>query len=75
VMLVDPASGSLKATTVQVARWGAERAELSAGVSPGQWVVAAGGHLLREGQQVRAVDRDNRPLQAAPKSTAAANGN
>ena len=74
VMLVDPASGSLKAARVQVARWGAERAELSAGVSPGQWVVAAGGHLLQPGQQVRAVDRDNRPLQAAPAAAAATEG-
>ena len=75
VMLVDPASGSLQAATVQVARWGAQRAELSAGISPGQWVVAAGGHLLQPGQQVRAVDRDNRPLQAAPKAAAATDGN
>jgi multidrug efflux system membrane fusion protein len=34
-------------------------------------VVAAGGHLLREGQVVRAVDRSNRPVLApAPAATA-----
>jgi len=28
-------------------------------------VVAAGGHLLREGQKVTPVDRDNRPVALA----------
>ena len=31
----------------------------------GDWVVAAGGHLLREGEAVAPVDRDNRPVAAA----------
>lgn len=71
VWRVEPASGELVAQPVQVSRWGQERAELSAGVSPGQWVVAAGGHLLRAGVQVRAVDRQNRPL-AVPAAAAKA---
>jgi membrane fusion protein, multidrug efflux system len=28
------------------------------------WIVAAGGHLLREGQKVQPVDRENRPVAA-----------
>jgi len=28
------------------------------------WIVAAGGHLLREGQNVQPVDRENRPVAA-----------
>ena len=71
VFTVDPASMTLKRVPVNVARWGQQRAELAAGVSAGQWVVAAGGHLLADGQQVRAVDRDNRPLKA-PAAPAAA---
>lgn len=74
VLVVDPASGSVSQVAVQVQRWGSERAELAAGLQPGQWVVAAGGHLLRAGETVRAVDRDNRPL-AAPASTTATDGN
>jgi len=44
------------------------------GVGAGDWVVAAGGHLLRAGQSVTAVDRQNRPVlkpatpAAAPKA-------
>lgn len=75
VLLVDPATGTVAAASVQVARWGAERAELAAGLTPGQWVVAAGGHLLREGQQVRAVDRENRPLPGAVAPAASTDGN
>jgi hypothetical protein len=32
------------------------------GVNPGAWIVTAGGHLLREGQVVAPVDRENRPI-------------
>ncbi|MBC7213534.1 MAG: efflux RND transporter periplasmic adaptor subunit, partial [Pseudomonas sp.] len=37
------------------------------GLQPGDWVVAAGGHVLREGQQVRPVDRSNREVNLAAK--------
>lgn len=71
VLTVDPATMLLKRSPVAVARWGQQRAELATGVQPGQWVVAAGGHLLQEGQKVSAVDRDNRPMRApgAPAAT------
>jgi multidrug efflux system membrane fusion protein len=42
------------------------------GVNANDWVVAAGGHLLREGQPVTAVDRQNRPVLAPAAKPAAA---
>ena len=35
------------------------------GLQAGDWVVAAGGHLLRDGELVAPVDRDNAPVAAA----------
>ena len=35
------------------------------GLAPDDWVVVAGGHLLREGEAVAPVDRDNRPVALA----------
>ena len=37
------------------------------GVGLGDWVVAAGGHLLREGESVKPVDRRNRPVAAGTR--------
>jgi multidrug efflux system membrane fusion protein len=43
------------------------------GVSAGDWIVAAGGHLLRAGEVVAPVDRDNRPVaQVVPAPAVAA---
>lgn len=39
-------------------------------LQPGDWVVAAGGHLLREGEPVVPVDRENVPVAAAAAATA-----
>ena len=44
----------------------AETVPVLSGVAASDWIVAAGGHLLREGQVVAPVDRDNRPVGAAP---------
>lgn len=54
--------GRVRAVRVEVAGFGEERVPVTAGLGPDDWVVAAGGHLLDEGQQVLAVDRDNRPV-------------
>jgi multidrug efflux system membrane fusion protein len=43
------------------------------GLSPGDWVVAAGAHLLREGQAVHPVDRDDRAVDVTVAPTAASN--
>lgn len=37
------------------------------GLSPADWVVAAGVHVLHEGQKIRPVDRGNRPVDIAGK--------
>ena len=66
VWVFDPKSGRINARPVEVLGYGAQHAEVSADSLPaGQWLVQAGVHLLREGEAVRAVDADNRPVPAA----------
>lgn len=48
---------------VTVARYGAEDADILAALKPGDWVLAAGTQLVREGLRVRPVDRQNRPIE------------
>lgn len=75
VWVVDPATGALKAQPVTVGAYGADAVPVLSGVSASDWVVAAGGHLLRAGQVVAPVDRQNRPVlapKAAPAAPAAA---
>lgn len=62
VWVVEPASSRLKAVPVTVGAYGSDAVPVHAGVSVTDWVVAAGGHLLRSGQPVVAVDRQNRPV-------------
>ncbi|MBB1061688.1 efflux RND transporter periplasmic adaptor subunit [Marilutibacter spongiae] len=63
VYVVDPASSKLERRTVGVGRYGASRVAITQGLEPDEWVVAAGGHLLQDGQVVAPVDRDNRPVR------------
>jgi multidrug efflux system membrane fusion protein len=56
VWVVDPATHKLRLTPVQLGAFG------ESGVRGDAWIVAAGGHLLREGQLVAPVDRENRPV-------------
>ena len=77
VWVVEPASSRLKAVPVSIGTYGSDAVPVHAGVSVTDWVVAAGGHLLRAGQPVVAVDRQNRPVlkpMAAPAATAAPKG-
>ncbi len=71
VWVVDPAKGTLKAAPVKVGAYAADSVPVLSGVSANDWVVAAGGHLLREGQAVTAVDRQNRPVLAPAARPAA----
>ena len=66
VWVVDPATSTLRLVPVETGPPGASRVPVRSGLDQGAWVVAAGGHLLREGQAVTPVDRDNRPLAGAP---------
>ena len=63
VFVVDPATSTLKLQPVQVGAYGNERVPVTGGLDRQAWLVAAGGHLLREGQKVQPVDRDNRPVR------------
>jgi len=51
---------------VQAGQFGSESVPVRGALGPRDWVVAAGGHLLREGQAVAPVDRENRPVVPAP---------
>lgn len=71
VWIVDPATGRVRAQVVQLGRYGEASVPVLGGVKASDWVVAAGGHLLREGQTVVPVDRNNRPLRVAAGGDAA----
>ena len=61
--VVDPGTGAVKSQPVQLGRYGETDVPVLSGLKAGDWVVAAGGHLLRQGQAVTPVDRDNRPVR------------
>jgi multidrug efflux system membrane fusion protein len=42
------------------------------GLRGDEWVVSAGVHLLREGERVLPIDRDNRPVRIGASSAAGA---
>ncbi|WP_460711611.1 efflux RND transporter periplasmic adaptor subunit [Lysobacter terrae] len=67
VWVVDPATSKLRLTAVHLGTFGETVAPVLSGLKPDAWIVTAGGHLLREGQAVAPVDRENRPI--AMKST------
>jgi multidrug efflux system membrane fusion protein len=75
VWVVDPRTRTLKAKPVRLGAFGESRVPVLAGLDARDWVVTAGGHLLRTGQRVEPVDRDNRPVlpstAASPATTAA----
>ena len=54
--------GTLHLVPVKLGPYGEERVPVLSGIKPGDWVLAAGVHLVREGQRVKPIDRDNRPI-------------
>ena len=58
-------------TRISLARERPRSAEISAGLAQNEWIVQAGVHLLREGESVRAVDADNRPVPMGGAAKAA----
>lgn len=75
VWVVDPQSGKVKSQPVQLGRYGETVVPVLSGLKASDWVVGAGGHLLREGQPVTPVDRDNRPVLSNKVATAPAKAN
>jgi multidrug efflux system membrane fusion protein len=63
VFVVDPATGVARLRPIQVGPFDADATPVLRGVRATDWIVAAGGHLLRDGQKVQPVDRDNRPVR------------
>jgi len=63
VWVVD-ASHKLRLAPIRIGAYGEDSVPVISGVRANDWVVAAGGHLLREGQAVAPVDRENRPVSA-----------
>ena len=63
VWVLDAAQ-QVRLRPVQLGAFGEESVPVLSGVAAQDWVVAGGGHLLREGETVRAVDRGNRPVMA-----------
>ncbi len=70
VWVVDPGAGTLVRVPVEAGPFGADSVPVRGPLAPDALVVAAGGHLLREGQPVTPVDRDNRPVDVAPAAAA-----
>lgn len=66
--VVDPATKKLRLAPVRLGPLAADSAPVLSGVDADDWIVAAGGHLLREGQLVSPVDRQNRPVATAAKA-------
>ena len=62
VWVVDRSTSRLKAVPVTAGAYGSDTVPVLSGITASDWVVAAGGHLLRAGQSVTAVDRQNRPV-------------
>lgn len=71
VWVVDPVQRIVHLTPVRIGPYGADSVPVLSGLRANDWVVAAGGHLLREGQSVAPVDRDNRPVAGASAASKA----
>ncbi|WQG58682.1 efflux RND transporter periplasmic adaptor subunit [Pseudomonas sp. RTB3] len=58
---------TLERTPVRIGAFGEHSVPVLEGLQPTDWVIAAGVHVLHEGQQVRPVDRANRVVNLAAK--------
>jgi membrane fusion protein, multidrug efflux system len=65
VWVVDAGSGRVQRRQVGIGPFGDDSATIIDGLGVDDWVVAGGVHLLQDGQSVRPVDRDNRPVLLA----------
>lgn len=63
VLKLDPDGRTLRRVEVELGAYGESGVPVLAGLDAKDWVVAGGLHLLRDGQPVQPVDRDNRPLK------------
>ncbi len=70
--VVDPATSAVSLREVEVGPYGEQRVPVLAGVTQEDWVVAAGVHLLLEGQVIKPIDLQNRPVALAGSDAPAA---
>ena len=61
--VVDAATSTVSLRQVTVDAYGEDEVPVLTGLEPGEWVVAAGVHLLLEGQRIKPIDRENRPVK------------
>ena len=69
--VVDPEDSSVHLRPVALGAYGENRVPVLQGLAAGDWVVAAGVHLLLEGQRITPIDDQNRPVDLAPPAPAA----
>jgi multidrug efflux system membrane fusion protein len=62
VWVINPDTGLVHKAPVEVGPYQEQIVPVLRGLQPQDWVVSAGTHLLREGQAVIPVDRQNRRL-------------
>ncbi|NLY13366.1 MAG: efflux RND transporter periplasmic adaptor subunit [Gammaproteobacteria bacterium] len=67
VWVVDPTTSKVQKRTVQLGAFGQTSVPVVQGLQEEDWVVAAGVHLLQDGQEVRPVDRANQPVAMSAK--------
>ncbi len=65
VWVLDTSTSRIKRIPIQIGVYGRDNASVLSGLKPSDWVVVAGVQLLHDGQQVNAVDRQNRTVQAS----------
>lgn len=70
--VVDPATSTVHLRPVVVGAYGEAEVPVLSGLETGEWVVAAGVHLLIEGQRIKPIDRENRPVKIASAPAAPA---
>lgn len=63
VWVLDGGGERVKRVPVQIGAYSEADVPVSGGLSPDDWVVISGVHLLRENDAVKPVDRDNRPVR------------
>jgi multidrug efflux system membrane fusion protein len=61
VWVVDPKTHQVHLRRIAVGAYGEEGVPVLSGLRADEWVVAAGAHLLLEGEKIAPIDRDNRP--------------
>ena len=63
VWVVDPATSTLHLTPIRTGAYAEDGVPVLSGLKPTDWVVAAGAHLVLEGEKIAPIDRDNRPVR------------